>query len=194
MALETLYKTANTNGEYSCGDIGISYEEWLSLLDDDNAKPYINVLTCFLREQDHKGTCGDLSFKYGKPSAHYNIMVTKFSQWVQKKLNRFKVIGTDGSETFWCITMQKGWETKQGFQWQLRDELVEALRDYLMRELIKVFRTYEPFNGYKEEYKWALLDQTEGKDVLDIIRNIKGKNIIDNPRVDSVIFLMNLFP
>ena len=33
MALETLYKTANTNGEYSCGDIGISYEEWLSLLD-----------------------------------------------------------------------------------------------------------------------------------------------------------------
>ena len=187
MALETLYKTVNTNGEYSCGDIGISYEEWLSLLDDDNAKPYINVLTCFLREQDHKGTCGDLSFKYGKPSAHYNIMVTKFSQWVQKKLNRFKVIGTDGSETFWCITMQKGWDTKQGFQWQLRDELVEALRDYLMRELIKVFRTYEPFNGYKEEYKWALLDQTEGKDVLDIIRNIKGKNIIDNPRVDSVL-------
>ena len=187
MALETLYKTVNTNGEYSCGDIGISYEEWLSLLDDDNAKPYINVLTCFLREQDHKGTCGDLSFKYGKPSAHYNIMVSKFSQWVQKKLNRFKVIGTDGNETFWCITMQKGWDTKQGFQWQLRDELVEALRDYLMQELIKVFHTYEPFNGYKEEYKWALLDQTEGKDVIDIIRNIKGKNIIDNPRVDGVL-------
>ena len=32
MALKTLYKTINTNGEYSCGDIGVTTAEWLDLL------------------------------------------------------------------------------------------------------------------------------------------------------------------
>ncbi|WP_315397264.1 AAA family ATPase, partial [Hoylesella nanceiensis] len=31
----------------------------------------------------------------------------------------------------WCITMQKGWESKDGFQWQMRKELADALQLYL---------------------------------------------------------------
>ena len=83
--------------------------------------------------------------------------------------------------------MQKGWDTKQGFQWQLRDELVEALRIYLMKALIDVFRNGKPFNGYYEEYKWDLLDRSEGKDVLAVFDGLRGENVIDNPRTDSVI-------
>jgi len=83
--------------------------------------------------------------------------------------------------------MQKGWDTKQGFQWQLRDELVEALRIYLMKALIDVLRKGKPFKGYYEEYKWDLLDRSEGKDVLAVFDGLRGKNIIDNPRTDSVI-------
>ena len=33
MALETIYKTVNGNGEYSCGGIGISAKEWFKLLE-----------------------------------------------------------------------------------------------------------------------------------------------------------------
>lgn len=83
--------------------------------------------------------------------------------------------------------MQKGWDTKQGFQWQLRDELVEALRIYLMKALIDVFRNGKPFNGYYEEYKWDLLDRSEGKDVLAVFDGLRGENVIDNPRTDTVI-------
>ena len=187
MAIETKYKTVNSKGVYSCGDIGISTDEWLRLLNEEEAEPYLDALCVFLREPEHKGTCSIASLKYGKPAAHYNSKVTNFSKWVQKKLGRFQVIGTDGNETYWCITMQKGWDTKQGFQWQLRDELAEALQTYLMKELITQFSTKEPFNGYEEEYKWALLDRTEGKDVLTIIKSLRGQNIVDNARVDSVL-------
>lgn len=187
MAVKTLYKTINTNGEYNCGDIGVTTEEWLDLLNDEKSKPYHEALLCFLRQKEHKATCVKVSQVYGKPAQYYNSKVYNFSKWVQKRLNRFSVKDADDKDTYWCITMQKGWDTKQGFQWQLRDELVEALRIYLMKTLIDVFRNGKPFNGYYEEYKWDLLDRSEGKDVLTVFDGLRGKNIIDNPRTDSVI-------
>ena len=187
MAVKTLYKTINTNGEYSCGDIGVTTEEWLDILNDEKSKPYHEALLCFLRQKEHKATCIKVSQVYGKPAQYYNSKVYNFSKWVQKRLNRFSVKDADDKDTYWCITMQKGWDTKQGFQWQLRDELVEALRIYLMKALIDVFRNGKPFNGYKEEYKWDLLDRSVGKDVLAVFDGLRGKNIIDNPRTDSVI-------
>lgn len=187
MAVKTLYKTINTNGEYSCGDIGVTTEEWLDLLRDEKSKPYHEALLCFLRQKEHKATCTKVSQVYGKPAQYYNSKVYNFSKWVQKRLNRFSVKDADGKDTYWCITMQKGWDTKQGFQWQLRDELVEALRIYLMKTLIDVFSKGKPFNGYKEEYKWDLLDRSEGKDVLAVFDGLRGENVIDNPRTDTVI-------
>ena len=187
MAVKTLYKTINTNGEYSCGDIGVTTEEWLDILNDEKSKPYHEALLCFLRQKEHKATCTKVSQVYGKPAEHYNSKVYNFSKWVQNRLNRFSVKDADGKDTYWCITMQKGWDTKQGFQWQLRDELVEALRIYLMKALIDVLRNGKPFKGYYEEYKWDLLDRSEGKDVLAVFDGLRGKNIIDNPRTDSVI-------
>ena len=187
MAVKTLYKTINTNGEYSCGDIGVTTEEWLDILNDEKSKPYHEALLCFLRQKEHKATCVKVSQVYGKPAQYYNSKVYNFSKWVQKRLNRFSVKDADDKDTYWCITMQKGWDTKQGFQWQLRDELVEALRIYLMKTLIDVLRKGKPFNGYYEEYKWDLLDRSEGKDVLAVFDGLRGENVIDNPRTDSVI-------
>ena len=187
MAVKTLYKTINTNGEYSCGDIGVTTEKWLDLLRDEKSMPYHEALLCFLRQKEHKATCVKVSQVYGKPAEHYNSKVYNFSKWVQKRLNRFSVKDADDKDTYWCITMQKGWDTKQGFQWQLRDELVEALRIYLMKALIDVFRNGKPFNGYYEEYKWDLLDRSEGKDVLAVFDGLRGENVIDNARTDTVI-------
>ena len=187
MAVKTLYKTINTNGEYSCGDIGVTTEEWLDILNDEKSKPYHEALLCFLRQKEHKATCVKVSQVYGKPAQYYNSKVYNFSKWVQKRLNRFSVKDADDKDTYWCITMQKGWDTKQGFQWQLRDELVEALRIYLMKALIDILSKGKPFKGYYEEYKWDLLDRSEGKDVLAVFDGLRGKNIIDNPRTDSVI-------
>ena len=193
MALETIYKTVNDNGEYSCGDIGISKEEWFQLLKHPDARPYFDTLCCFLREYNHAATCTEVAQRFGNTAAHYNAKITNFAKWVQKKLNRFQVIATDGSETFWCIPMEKGWNTKEGFKWQLRSELVEALRYYLMKALILRFRESEQFKDFDESYKWELLDRTEGKGVLDIIKSLQDKiqgqqvNLVYNAQFNGVM-------
>lgn len=190
MAVETIYKTKNESGRYSCGDIGITTEEWYGLLCNDKAEPYIDTLLAFMREPQHCGTCSAIAQKYNCPAQHYNAKVTNFAKWVQKKLGRFRVIGTDGNDTFWAIVMQEGWDTKQGFKWQLRNELVSALRVYLMEDLIDRFRNGSPFYGYDEAYKWHLIDDAEGASSIEIVKKMMGKNIIDNMRVDSVLKML----
>ena len=193
MSIETLYKTENSKGEFSCGDIGISKEEWFELLKDNDAQQYRDALFCFLRMPDHAATCTEVAKIFGNSPKHYNAKIMNFGRWVQRKLNRFQVIGTDGEPTYWCIPMKCGHDTWQGFNWQLRDELVEALQYYLMKALIIRYREREPFNGFHEEYKWALLDETEGKGVLDIIKILPKQfmggsiNLIDNARVNGVL-------
>jgi DNA polymerase III delta prime subunit len=195
MALKTFHKTVNSDGEYSCGDIGISAKEWLGLLKETNAQPYLDTLYCFLREPEHKSSCTLVSQKYGESFQYYNSKIVGFSKWVQKKLNRFRVQNPGGGDTFWCVTMQKGWDTKQGFIWQMRDELVEALQAYLFQDLISQYRTKKTSNDFKEEYKWKLLDKTEETDVLNIIKNLKGQNIVDNAHIDSGLkFLLETKP
>lgn len=184
---EVVYKTENIKGKYSCGDLGISELEWLQLLKSPEAEPYLNSLLCFLREPNHTSSCSAVAAKHGKPAAHYNAKVTNFSKWVQRKLNRFKVLDIDGNITYWTIAMQNGWYSKQGFNWQMRDELVEALQHLLMERLVSTYREKKPFNGFKEEYKWELLDITEGQGAIDIVKSLRGKNIVDNARVDSVL-------
>lgn len=185
--MNTYFETINSNGEFSCGNIGITKEIWFNLLIDSEAQPYIDAILCFLRETEHKSSCKQLAIKYEKPASHFNGKITNFSKWVQKKLNRFHVQNIEGKETYWSITMQKGWNSKQGFQWLLRDELTQALQLYLMKKLIDEYHKVEPFNGQEEEYKWELLDKTEGKDTLSIIKNLRGENIIDNAHVDDVL-------
>ena len=193
MALEKIYKTVNDNGEYSCGDIGISAEEWFKLLKHPEARPYFDTLCCFLREYNHAATCTAVAEKNGKTYEHYNAKVFNFARWVQKKLNRFQVLDTDGKETFWCIPMQKGWNTDEGFKWQLRDELVEALQYYLMKALILRYRESDQLKEFDESYKWELLDRTEGKGVLDIIKCLQEKiqgqpvNLVYNAQFNGVM-------
>ena len=186
MAKNIIYETLNKNGVYSCGNIGISTSEWYDLLLDNGAQQYIDALLCFLREPEHTGSCATVSSKNGNTAQHYNSKITNFCKWTQKKLNKFTVKGIDGKDAYWCIAMIKGWESKQGFQWQMRDELVKALQNYLMHELIQEYKTKEPFNGKDEEYKWALLDEAEGKDIYGIIKCLRGKNVVYNEQVDGI--------
>ncbi len=186
MAKNIIYETLNKNGVYSCGNIGISTSEWYDLLLDNGAQQYIDALLCFLREPEHTGSCATVSSKNGNTAQHYNSKITNFCKWTQKKLNKFTVKGIDGKDAYWCIAMIKGWESKQGFQWQMRDELVKALQNYLMHGLIQEYKTKEPFNGKDEEYKWALLDEAEGKDIYGIIKCLRGKNVVYNEQVDGI--------
>ena len=159
-----LYKVAVENGEYSCNEVEISVDEWLSLLQDKGAERYIEVLSYFLSEPNYTTSCKSLALKYGKTPSHFNGKITNFSKWVQAKLNRFRLQDVDGSDLYWCITMQKGWKAKDGFQWQMRKELADALQLY--------------FKEHKKNTEIQIKDNTKmaKEELYDEIKNLLEAN------------------
>ena len=123
------------NGEYLC-DIGISVEEWKAILLDKKLtfSRYKNVLIKFYNEPEHKGTCKALGDKYNVSPQHFNSTIIHFAKAVQKKLNRFEVLGTDGTQSYWIIPMT-GKHLNPLFEWTMRPELVQAMAEIGMTEM-----------------------------------------------------------
>lgn len=70
------------------------------------------------------------------------------------------------------------------------NQLVEASRIKLMKDLIAEFERrhrISAFGGKDEQYKWKLLEDTSGKDSLEIARSLRRVNVVDNARVDGVL-------
>lgn len=181
------YKVTNIDKEYDCGDIGITTDMWYELLKEPKAAQYMDALVTFLREPQHKSSCYLVGKKYDEDPQHFNAKITNFGKWVNSQLNDFSMIGADGKQTYWAIPMRYGWETKDGFVWQLREELVEALQKCLLEGLIDEFRDGNGCPVSDETYKWKLLQECDGKSNVEIAKKLRSQNIVDNPRVDSVL-------
>lgn len=91
-------KVTVNSGEYLC-DIDISVDEWKTMLQDENLlnDNYKDALIKFYSEHNHKATCKALGDKYNVTSQSFNGIITNFAKAVQKRLNRFEIIGTDGN-------------------------------------------------------------------------------------------------
>lgn len=176
---------------YSSCDVGISKEQWFELLQDSViVGKAMDSLLKFFRSPEHKSTCKGVTEEGSPQSA--NAMITAFAKRVGKKLN-INVIGSDGKQTFWPIPMKEGRLLSDGhYEWTLRDELAEAIKDWLIVDLLKRYKeTYlsVPLDnkGADELYKWQLITECVGKSELDIIQKFKTKNIVDVPRVNQVL-------
>lgn len=174
-------------------DIDVTKEEWLAIISDPEIQEYayIDVLVKFLREPGHRATCKALGKKYDCSFNYFNVVVTNFGRHVKKKLNRFFVENTEGKESFWNIPMI-GQRVKDGFEWTIRKELVDALQEYLISDLIARYKKYvmSPASNFSnEKYKWELLTESKGKSVNEILSAItkSGMNIIDMPRAGFAI-------
>lgn len=176
---------------YSSCDVEISKEQWFELLQDSAiVGKAMDALLKFFRSSEHKSTCKGVTEEGSPQSA--NAMITAFAKRVGKKLN-INVIGSDGKQTFWPIPMKEGRLLSDGhYEWTLRDELVEAIRKWLILDLLKRYKEAYlsvplDHNGADELYKWQLITECEGKSELDIIQKFKTKNIVDVPRVNQVL-------
>ena len=177
--IETI-QVKEIDGIYSC-DIGISKEEWLELLKNTKMPDeYRDALLRFYYMPEHRGSCTAVSNAIGGAPQSINSYITKIGQFVQKELNRFQVVRPNGSPCFWIIPMCKGMDLPKGregtFEWELRHELVEAIRDYLYWYLVeryKEVRTRIPIDGeeWTEIYKWQLITFSKGKSPIDIVRD-----------------------
>ena len=165
---------------YSC-DIGISKEEWLEILKDDKTpQTYKETVLQFYYYPAHRGSCTAVGNAMGGNAQKINANIREFGKYVQKRLGRFLVARPDGTPCFWIIPMCEGKDLPKGsegtFEWELRPELVEAVKDYLYWYLVEKYKEVRkefPIDGkeWTEIYKWELITASKGKTPFEIVRN-----------------------
>ena len=167
------------NGDVFSCDIGISKEEWLEILKDENTpQTYKETVLRFFYYPAHRGSCTAVSNEMGGNAQLLNANITNLGKYVQKRLDRFQVTRPNGKPCFWIIPMCEGKDLPKGsegtFEWELRPELVEAIKDYLywyLVECYKVLRKDIPVNDshWTELYKWQLITVSKGKTPSQIV-------------------------
>ncbi len=150
----------NENGQYHC-DIDISVAEWKEILQNREVTTlnYLDTLLKFYAEPEHKATCKTIGEKYNVHPQRPNSLITNFAIAVQKNLNRFTVIDSNGNPTYWIIPM-KGKKLKNGlFEWTIREELAQAIQELNLME--KQFVKFESFYNLLDIINEELGDFTE---------------------------------
>ena len=177
MAIVT-HKLTQENGVYTCAPI-ILTDQWFSILnlaDSEQHRKQLDMLLMFYRKIDHRSTCKSVGAEYSLKPNSVNALITNFCRFAKKNSGIDFVIEQDGSndETFWPIAMI-GRELPKGlFEWQVRPELANAIKDFLIKNLLKVYRQRVIEQGLnneytKEKYKWELTTSLKGKDVKSIL-------------------------
>ena len=166
----------------------ITKDEWLTVLhaaEKEGKGSQLDSLLRFFRMPANKGTCKSVAKEYGTDAESERSLITNFGMFTQKALgNRFRVESSDGEkDTYWPIPMLGKNLGKKGFEWAVRPELVEALREYLLDDLMREYRERILEGGLdnkysKELYKWQKLSECKGKTDLDIIKSMVEMNLI----------------
>ncbi len=166
----------------------ITKDEWLTVLraaEKEAKGNQLDSLLRFFRMPANKGTCKAVAKEYGTDFESERSLITNFGMFTQKALgNRFRV-ESSGSEDnrYWPIPMQGKNLGKKGFEWTVRPELAEALREYLLDDLMLAYRKRILEGGLdnkysKELYKWQKLAACKGKSDLEVIQSMIEMNLI----------------
>lgn len=148
-------------------DISVSKELWSAILRDGNIATdnALYALFAFYFFPNRDGSCSDAVEKYGHSANFFNTNVWNFGKKAAEKFN-IKVIGTDGTESYWIVPMGKGYNAKDGkFHWQLRQELAEAMQDFLLEKAMQQYTAnfdstvpgIDSSDWNREGYKWENL-------------------------------------
>lgn len=166
----------------------ITAQEWLFVLKEAEKNGNLNQLGAllrFFRMPSHKGTCKAVGKVYDANPESERSLITNFGMFVQKALgSRFRVESSDSEDdTYWPIPMLGKDHGKKGFEWIVRPELVEAIRKYLLDNLMQEYRERILEGGLdnkysKELYKWQRLAACKGKSDLEVIKSMIEMNLI----------------
>ena len=166
----------------------ITKDEWLTVLraaEKEGKGSQMDSLLRFFRMQANKGTCKAVAKEYGTDFESERSLITNFGMFTQKALgDRFRVESSESEDNrYWPIPMLGKNLGKKGFEWAVRPELVEALREYLLDDLMREYRERILEGGLdnkysKELYKWQKLSECKGKTDLDIIKSMVEMNLI----------------
>lgn len=187
------HKLTCNDGVYRCDDVDITVEEWSRSLYSipENTFKYLVMLFYM---PNHECTCYAAGEKYGLHPSSFIAPVISIAKKAMDIASRFDVEAYDdnANKSYWIVPMQKGYTTKNGFVWKMRDELVEAIRSVLLDKLIVFYKKLhkkEPFGGYAEKYKWQLVHDCKGKNPIEIMELLAKKdnnNLLYNINLSSL--------
>lgn len=187
------HKLTCNDGVYRCDDVDITVEEWIRALYAINENTFKYLVMLFYMP-NHECTCYAAGEKYGLHPSSFIAPVISIAKKAMDIASRFDVEAYDdnANKSYWIVPMQKGYTTKNGFVWKMRDELVEAIRSVLLDKLIVFYKRLhkkEPFGGYAEKYKWQLVHDCKGKNPIEIMELLAKKdnnNLLYNINLSSL--------
>ncbi|MGP1546325.1 MAG: AAA family ATPase [Prevotella intermedia] len=189
-------------GDVASCDIGVSKEEWLELL-KDSAMPirYKEALIKVFYAPNHRGSCTSICNELGGDPQSLNFDIAKCGIYVQKKLGRFQIIRPNGEPCYWLVPMAEGKELPKDsegtFEWRLRPELTEAIKEYLYWYLVECYKKLRKDiriddEKWNEAYKWQLVTECQGKDFISIVDKVRVTNLVYTPLVSPTLdFVIN---
>lgn len=184
-------KEYNTPDEWRVSGVYISKEEWIEFLQNNEIiRPCQREwILRFYKERNHQSSCYLLGRKYNATPNSIESALSDCGRAILKHLVRFSCTAFSGGEEDDCfviVIMNVKPGGKSGCQYRLRDELSAAIHDYLILTLLRKFsERVLPFglsreHGIDELYKWELVTNCVGKDVVSILSQLIGTNLIDN--------------
>lgn len=185
------YKEIVENGIYSCNEIQITKEEWKKILASATSTTF-NALVDFVRMSGHASSCWWASTTYGKPDSSYRGCINQLGKKVANQLG-LEVKNENGEIVYWIIPMKTGWTDKKtkNFVWQLRDELVQAVQEMLIEQLLHKYMDFVQSKGSlkacNELYKWELIAECKEMDIIEMAKKVGATNLVDTPRAGATL-------
>lgn len=198
------YKLQHEGDRYWTEPI-LSSDEWLEILHlaESNKKGFLlDCLLMFFYQPSHKSTCSAVGNAYSLKANNIRNRIMNFGKFVERSCGKDFRIESHESEkdTYWCVPML-GKSLKDHFEWELRPELVAAIRTFLIERLITEYRGPVIKEGLDnsrshELYKWRLLSSSKGKGVPEglSVMTREEMNILTWRTKDSIKGALKSFP
>lgn len=153
--LKIITRSTDPNGLISC-QVPITQEQWLNIISDKAivGTQCMSVLLSFYFMPNHAASCTQCSQEYGYHANTYNSAISALGKAVTKRMKTFQIIDETGEKCYWLVAMQCGYNSKNGFVWQLRSELVTALERHVIHDAINRYLADARNHWCDESYKW----------------------------------------
>ena len=202
----TTYKLQHEDNRYWTDPI-LSESEWLDVLhlaESRKNEMQLNTLLMFFYQPGHKATCSAIGKAYCLKTGSVRSLIMNFGKFVIKASGKdFRIESSDSeNDTYWCVSML-GKQLKDHFEWEIRPELVSAIRTFLIERLVAAYRKRILEGGldnkYSDElYKWRLLANCKGKSDLEILNAIADRtsemNLVTWRTQDSLKKMIEVMP
>lgn len=112
-------------------DIDITIDEWIeifSLPEIKNDKNILPALEKWYLAPEYTSSCKLMSEQYGQSCNFFSVQNYRLGKFAVRYLNRFRLIGDRGKETYWGVAWIEVKKEKRIYIHRLRPELVEAIK------------------------------------------------------------------